>query len=1637
MSKIFVSHSHRDNAAAVAIGRWLVENGWDDLFLDISPSRGISPGERWQEALKRAADRCEAVVFLVSEDWVESKWCIAEFLLAKQLGKAVFGVLIRPTLLDRLPGEMRGEYQLCDLVSGVERQSYRVLLESTGDEVEVTFGAAGLQRLRRGIERAGLAPSTFPWPPPNDPDRPPYCGLRALDQRDAAIFFGREASITVALDAMRRLRETSIERLFVILGASGSGKSSFLRAGLLPRLARDDVRFFVMPVVRPERAAISGETGLLPALEKAFRSAKAPRTRSDLRTDIATPDRFAALVVDLASRVHARVGGAVPPTIVFSIDQGEELFDAEHGEEAGHLLRLLERVMAMPEHDAWSRAFSLVAIRSDSYERLQTDQRLASVTPYVLSLPPIPRDEFKTIIEGPAQRHEEAGTRLRVDPTLTAQLLQDTQGADALPLLAFTLERLFLEHGADGDLTLDDYAALGGVEGSIEAAVKAALADPRSEPAIPADDSGQQRVLRAAFIPWLAQIDPETEERKRRVADWEEIPGASRPVLERLIRQRLLVRDRRRIPGSPADMVIVEVAHEALLRRWPLLTLWLDQDADALKTIAVARRAAAEWVKNGRREDWLNHATERLAVVEALLTRPDMERVLGDDGRAYVRACRALEHAEHEKARLQEQERLENERRVQEAEQAAERQRLRAAETEVRSAKRISRLTRIAAAIALVLAGAAVWAAVSAINQQREAERALGTLNTTEAARKLASGSIAEAVAHLSEALRLVPDEPVWRASLISALLTNRWARITADIRTDEAVSATFSPDGGRLLVVAGDEAVIWNPANGARIGSALRHRNQVTDADFSPDGNLVATSSRDRTVRVWNGHTGAAVSMPLPFDSPVTAVAFESGGRRLLVTAGETRLVDWGQSNEPLGAGQWSRSGRYVLIRSGNELRFWDSGSRTPVGPTITPGYPYPVEFSDAESVAVVSSANGLVIVDLPSGSSTPVDMNVSGFSLSEDGRRVVVWTPGVETERTVVVIDTDSGQPVAPALRADGTLDAQLNADGSTLLTLSERVAGSRMELRQVADGRELASAPAQIARLCPAGAVAAASGNAVTLWNDTGARIGAPIMHAAPVQAIEFAAGCEVGVSVAGPEAQLWDTASGAVISQPLVHTANISKIVFSPQERYVATVAGDGVRVWNLAAGHAVSEPLRRPDPSTYTYVAFSANGERVATATDREVRTWDARSGDAVAKPIGVEGDIRFIWLDESGDRILVESWVSREEQFIEAPRAAIYRTDTGERIGRVITDYARGATFYTDEGFLRPIMSPDGRLLISVNGKTARIWNVTAGERQGALLTHRQPIRDVAFSRDGTLVATASDDASARVWSAATGEPLTPSLRHGTGVAQVLFSADGSRLVTIADRYIVVGDASQPFPRDVQVWDARTGESVGGVIGHDEDVTAVAVSPDGTRVLTASGQRAQLRDAASGAPVGNAAELGADITSARYSADGRRIATAAGSFIQLWDADRLTPIARHAHERATIVDATFVADDQRLLVVSVPQRDDDSPKVVPGSCPMCGESASLWDVPTAAAAEVPLLRRAAEILGGYRVTELGAIAGVPDRARQAAELLTLLDTLPPSTGERIVRWLLLDPSSRPAAPLAAPSSPAAGINAQR
>ena len=212
------------------------------------------------------------------------------------------------------------------------------------------------------------------------------------------------------------------QKLLIILGASGAGKSSFLRAGLIARLGRDRANFFPLPVIRPEKAVLTGAAGLIQAAESAFAALSMPLNRADIakavRGGAAELLPILAQLAEKAAPPHdPGTPPRAPPSLVLSIDQAEELFLAEGGAEAKTFMALLRELALAPAPNL----VTLFTIRSDAYERLQTATALEGIRQDTFALPPMPRGAFQTIIDGPAQRLQGTRRALTLEPALTAE----------------------------------------------------------------------------------------------------------------------------------------------------------------------------------------------------------------------------------------------------------------------------------------------------------------------------------------------------------------------------------------------------------------------------------------------------------------------------------------------------------------------------------------------------------------------------------------------------------------------------------------------------------------------------------------------------------------------------------------------------------------------------------------------------------------------------------------------------------------------------------------------------------------------------------------------------------------------------------------------------------------------------------------------------------------------------------------------------------------------------------------------------------------------------------------------------------------------------------------------------------------
>ncbi|MGR9088228.1 MAG: nSTAND1 domain-containing NTPase, partial [Gammaproteobacteria bacterium] len=592
MSGIFVSHSSKDHPIAAEISAWLKQQGYASVFLDFDPSDGIPAGRNWAQELYRELKKCRAMLILCSEPSQASEWCFAEFFHAKAMGKAIIPIKIAPCAIRPLISEL----QVIDLTHN---------------------RAEGLERLGRGLREAGMEPDAG-----YNPDRPLYPGLAVFQEEDSPIFFGREAEIQECLDRLRKLREFGGYRLVLILGASGSGKSSLIRAGIIPRLKRAQAFWRIVGPVRPSLLAPGDD---LDALTARF------VPEFDRASGGQTVEMTPAACDPAAIVRQAGTAAGNDATPVLFIDQLEELLDKQLSQSADRFLKQLTDWLRSRN----SRALAVATLRSDYLGEFQQHPAFRDIDFEKLTLGPLSRAGFEKVIEEPAKL-----VGLELEPGLVRTMLEATETGDALPLLAFTLGELWERHGGDGRLTVSEYRELGGLEGSVALAAEAVL---NAE----ATTEEQRENLKNAFIP-LVRMDHQ-KRYVRRLVRWSTIDRRFHAVLERFVAKRLLVSK-----SENGDRVL-EVAHEALFRTWSRLEKWLDADLVNLRLWEGLRHAAREWEEGSRRGYLLNHRDSLLEDVEKLAAEPRF--AIDPVERAYLDACIGLQK-EKLRRELAEQRRL-------------------------------------------------------------------------------------------------------------------------------------------------------------------------------------------------------------------------------------------------------------------------------------------------------------------------------------------------------------------------------------------------------------------------------------------------------------------------------------------------------------------------------------------------------------------------------------------------------------------------------------------------------------------------------------------------------------------------------------------------------------------------------------------------------------------------------------------------------------------------------------------------------------------------------------------------------------------------------------------------------------------
>jgi serine/threonine protein kinase/WD40 repeat protein/DNA-binding winged helix-turn-helix (wHTH) protein len=799
---------------------------------------------------------------------------------------------------------------------------------------------------------SNTAPIAVARPGPSDLENP-YKGLRAFGEGDADDFYGRERLVGELLEVMNRPGPS----LLAVVGASGSGKSSLVRAGLLPALRDGAVegsdRWFMttmLPGVDP-----------FEALEVAL-----------LRVAVNPPASLRAQLADSDRGILRSVRRVLPDDstpLLLAIDQFEEVFTlCEDDSLRSDFLAGLATAVTEPG----SLLRVVITLRADFYDRPLRHPEFASlVKEHMVTVTPLAGDELEQAIVAPA-----ANVGVEFEPGLVAELIAATSNQPgSLPLLQYTLTELF-ERDDSGVLSQQNYADLGGLAGAL------AL---RANDLYQVGSAAEQAATRRLFGR-LITLGEGVEDTRRRVLMSELTPDrTTSAVIERFGRARLLTFDRDITTREPT----VEVAHEAIIREWPRLRGWLEKDRQGLRIHRHLTTTAAAWNDRGRDDGDLYRGV-RLEAAEAWVSSANP-------------ALNALES-----------EFLETSSEDRDAEVEADRRR-------TRRLRRLLVTTATVAAIALVAGAFAIREQRRANDQADLAseQAELASEGADAAADSSQRADEARAAGDL-ERLRAVAQSAATQTPALAALLAVEAHRLDPSTEGLDAIHRALTAvpgfrgavgdqpyfavktyDGGERVVALGVDSIdVWDLETRQLVAS-VGHPGENTEIDItvSVDGAVVAAPLGGSATAFYDLTEGEA-SGTVQHAAPVTAVSVAPQGDRLAAALTDGRVEIWDVENLEVGSTiqtgvenisfvEWDPAGdRLAVVSLNGEVQFWDPGKETLV---------WAAALSTDENLPLANAPNALLFTS--DGDTLVVDVGVNGSMLhvfdTTDGSRRYEPTP------------------------------------------------------------------------------------------------------------------------------------------------------------------------------------------------------------------------------------------------------------------------------------------------------------------------------------------------------------------------------------------------------------------------------------------------------------------------------------------------------------------------------------------------------------------------------------------------------------------------------------------------------------------
>jgi WD40 repeat protein/uncharacterized caspase-like protein len=1186
----------------------------------------------------------------------------------------------------------------------------------------------------------------------------PYMGLRAFAEENAQYFYGRESLTQTLVDELRH------RSCLAVVGASGSGKSSVVQAGLMTQLRQGKQlpgsQHWWIGCFQPGAEPVKSLSRRLvdPGTEK-------ERAYQQLQIEGLLYQGVEGLVQWLRSRPE--------PLVVFVIDQFEELFTLAAPIDRDRFLELLIGAVTYA-----SDRFKLVlTLRADFIAPCLEIPELAKILQQssVLVPPYLTEESYRQAIVHPA---EQVG--LQIESGLAEVLLSElNHSAGDLPLLQFVLEQLWQQRQGS-KLTLQSYQQIGGLKGALERQAQAAYdsLDPEAQACAQwifltltqlgeGTEDTRRRVLKSSLV--VAKYPAPLVERtlqvltaaKLLVVNLEEesisgqgISGQSRGENQQSQneekqgnrQQGTEIQSASALPSSPSSLsaadITIEVAHEILIRHWSTLRWWLDENRARLHLQRQLEQSAQLWMQRGQQPDFLLRGV-RLAEAEELYVKYTDE--LSEPVQRFIEAC--LE------ARQQEQ---------------------RQAQQRLRRAQIAAALIGALGLVALGLGGLAykqkLTAQIENIAALDASSEAL--LWSNQQLESLLSGvKAAQQFQQIGGLGKWLIGAPTWTdtqtivTSTMQQALYNTQERNRLEHHTQQVNAVSFSPSGQFLASASDDKTIALWRRDGSLLNTLTAHDDRVTSVAFSPDGNTIASASADKTIKLW-GFDPATGDVKLQqslvgHQDWVTSVAFSPDGRTI-VSASRDRTLKL-----------WRLDGTLIKTLAGHQ------------------GWVNQVSFGSNGQIASASEDKTIriwrqdgVLIRILNGSGD----RVTSVAFSPDNQRLVsasghavrVWNlangtsqvlPSGQTQSALVngVRFSPDGQTIAAA-SANGRIDFWNRA--GLLQQTFEGHGGEISSIQFSPDGSQLASASAD---------------KTIRLWktgNNQPLQQGGSIYSAQWSPSLPTIPEGDRTFATAGWNGtiEIWHTVQNTpsrLVRRLQAHKSTVSEIQFSPDDRLLASAGWDNqAKLWRVSDGALLTTFTGHRDG--VTRIAFNPKGQTIATGSnDKTIKLWQL-DGWLQTTLTGHTDGITSITFSPDGQTLASGSYDNTLK---------LWRLD-GTLLQTIDQPSAVASIRFNPEGTVLAVARWDN---------TIQLWRVK-DQHIGAtpfrsFVGHQGGVVSLDFSANGRTLASSSADGTIKLWSMADGTLLKTLLGHRSRINSVEFSAD--------DRKLISGDEAG----NVIVWD--------------------------------------------------------------------------------------------------------------------------------------------------------------------------------------------------------------------------------------